>query len=134
MKSFTLIHGRLGKDPELKPNAYTDKKGNPQPLVNLSVGVGRDVGDETDWYNATAFGPRAAVIDKWFKKGDEILLWGRMESNVNENKKYWKLNVEGFDFCGKASGGDSKQSSPVNNAFPEPLPDSWEQAEEDCPF
>ena len=145
MKSFTLIHGYLGREPEIKRDAYIDKNGKSQPLVNFSVGVGRDFGDETDWYDVTMFGPRAEVIYKFFGTGSQIIVQGRMQSTtVNKDgvkRKYWKLIADDFDFC------DSKDSprgqNNIANAFPEPtksvatvddIPDSWEQAEEDNPF
>lgn len=118
MLNHTIIHGYLGRDPELKQ--YKNAKGESNYLCNFSVGVGRDNGDDTDWFNCTAFGRRAEVIEKFFSKGSQIIVWGRMQSNKGkDDKTYWGLNVEGFDFCDKKSGGKS---------------DSWEQLDQDNPF
>ena len=115
------IHGYLGKSPELKE--YRNAKGETGHLVNFSVGVSRDNGDETDWFNCTAFGKRAEVIEKFFDRGSQIIVWGRMQSNKGkDDKTYWNLNVEGFDFCDKKSSKSTNQS------------DSWQELEEDNPF
>ena len=95
------IHGYLGRDPELKE--YKNAKGEIGHLVNFSVGVSRDMGEETDWFDVTFFGKRAEVIDKWFSKGSQILVSGRMQSDTVEadgkKRKYWKLIGNSFDFC-----------------------------------
>ena len=115
------IHGYLGKSPELKE--YRNAKGETGHLVNFSVGVSRDNGDETDWFNCTAFGKRAEVIEKFFDRGSQIIVWGRMQSNKGkDDKTYWRLNVEGFDFCDKKSSKSTDQS------------DSWQELEENNPF
>lgn len=125
------IHGYLGRDPELKD--YTNAKGETGKLVNLSIGVSRN-DDGTDWFDATFFGRRAEVIEKFFRKGSQILVWGRMQSSVSDKdgvkRKFWSILGEGFDFC------DSKES-PRGQSIPavSDLPvDTWEAAEEDNPF
>lgn len=106
MLNHITIHGNLGRDPELKE---FQKDGETRKLVNFSVGCSRDFGDETDWFDVTMFGKRADVIDKWFSKGSEIIVWGRMQADTVEKdgnkRKYWKLIADGFDFCRNSSGG-----------------------------
>lgn len=127
MLNDTKIHGYLGRDPELKE--YRNSKGETGHLVNLSVGVSRDTEDKTDWFNVTIFGKRAEVIDKWFRKGSEIVVWGRMQSETVEKngqkRTYWNLIGSGFDFC----GGRNNSSDRTNDST-----DSWEAADADNPF
>ena len=137
MRNSLEIHGYLGRDPELKD--YKNSKGGTGKLVNFSVGVSRDFGEETDWFDVTMFGKRAEVIDKFFRKGSQIFVWGRMQSKIvqddeGKNHKYWKLIAEGFDFCdskesARGSSNAAAQGEPVENA-----PDSWEEQEGDIPF
>ena len=122
------IHGYLGRDPELKE--YKSKiTGETGHLVNFSVGVSRDMGEETDWFDVTFFGRRAEVIDKFFGKGSQIIVSGRMQADTYEKdgqkRKIWKLIGNSFDFC------DSKDS-PRGQAVTET--DSFTAAEEDIPF
>ena len=127
MHNHITIHGYLGRSPELKE--YKNAKGETNKLVNFSVGVSRDMGDETDWFDVTFFGRRAEVIDKFFSKGSQIIVTGRMQSDTVEKDgrkhKYWKLIGSSFDFC------DSKES-PRGSAIVET--DSFKAAEDDIPF
>ena len=137
MRNSIEIHGYLGKDPELKE--YTNERGETGKFVNFSVGVGRDFGEETDWFDVTMFGKRAEVIDKFFSKGSQIIVWGRMQSSLSKgddgrNRKFWKILAEGFDFCdskdsARGSSNKAAQGEPVEDA-----PDSWEEQEGDIPF
>ena len=127
MHNQIVIHGYLGRDPELKE--YKNARGEAGKLVNFSVGVSRDMGDETDWFDVTFFGKRAEVIEKFFSKGSQIIVSGRMQSDTVEKDgrkhKYWKLIGSSFDFC------DSKDS-PRGSAVVES--DSFKAAEDDIPF
>lgn len=128
MLNHIQIHGYLGRDPELKE--YKNAKGETRSLCNLSVGVSR-VGEGTDWFDVTIFGKRAEVVDKFFEKGSQIIVSGRMQADTVEKdgqkRKYWKLIANDFDFC------DSKDS-PRGSNNDAAQGDSWEQQEEDIPF
>ena len=126
MLNHITIHGYLGRDPELKE--YKNAQGETRSLVNFSVGVSR-VGDGTDWFDVTFFGRRAEVIEKFFGKGSQIIVSGRMQADTYEKdgqkRKSWKLIGEDFDFC------DSKDSPRGQNTIES---DSFTAAEEDIPF
>ena len=126
MLNHITIHGYLGRDPELKE--YKNAQGETRPLVNFSVGVSR-IGDGTDWFDVTFFGRRAEVIEKFFDKGSQIIVSGRMQADTYEKdgqkRKSWKLIGEDFDFC------DSKDSPRGQNTIES---DSFTAAEEDIPF
>ena len=126
MLNHITIHGYLGRDPELKE--YKNAQGETRPLVNFSVGVSR-IGDGTDWFDVTFFGRRAEVIEKFFDKGSQIIVSGRMQADTYEKdgqkRKSWKLIGEDFDFC------DSKDSPRGQNTIES---DSFVAAEEDIPF
>ena len=128
------IHGYLGRDPELKE--YKNAKGDTGHLVNFSVGVSRDRGDETDWFDVTMFGKRAQVVEKFFGKGSQIIVTGRMQADTVEGddgkkRKYWKLIANGFDFCDSKESARGSSNPAVNG---DDLPDSFENAEGDIPF
>lgn len=127
MHNHITIHGYLGRSPELKE--YKNARGESGKLCNFSVGVSRDIGEETDWFDVTFFGRRAEVIEKFFGKGSQIIVSGRMQADTYEKdgqkRKSWKLIGNSFDFC------DSKDS-PRGSATVES--DSFIAAEEDIPF
>ena len=128
MLNEITIHGYLGRDPELKD--YTNAKGETGKLVRLSVGVAEDIGDGTDWFDVTFFGRRAEVIEKFFKKGSQIVVKGRMKSNIDDKngqkRKYWSVVGERFDFCDSRGNG--------NASGPDDIPDGFEEQAADIPF
>lgn len=86
--SQTIIHGRLGKDPEIKYMA------SGQAVANLSVATSETWKDKqtqervekTEWHRVVVFGPSAAFVGERFKKGDLILINGK-----NQTRK-WQDN------------------------------------------
>ena len=114
-----ILHGYLGKDPELKvtPNGtalcrfslattdtWKDKDGNKQ--------------SKTEWHNITAWGKLGEAIEKFFKKGSEMLMEGSIKyteakNPSDESKKIWYTNIQltSFDFCGK-KGETSHNDTP----------------------
>lgn len=122
--NYHTIHGRLCRDPELTPRRTSEGSDR----VNFTVAVDRRFGDESDFFDCVAFGKRAETIDKFFRKGQEIIVWGEGHINSYEGKdgvkrRSYSIMVDGFDFCGSA-----KDKSGNDNG------DSWEQADEDNPF
>lgn len=130
MHNYIELHGYFGRDPEL-----SDCEGinGPYKKVSFSIGVSRDYGDGTDWFRCVMFGKRAEVIEKFFRKGSEIFVSGRMESYKPKNdpeRTAYIVKVSNFDFCGKSSEkGDYKPTKAETiSAAPEALDD------EDVPF
>ena len=120
------IHGRLVRDPELTPRRNSDSSDR----VNFTVATDRRFGDESDFFDCVAFGQRAEVINKFFSKGKEIIVWGEGHINSYEGKdgvkrKSYSIFVDGFDFC----GSKEKSSERKNEAG-----DNWSSFDEDNPF
>lgn len=120
------IKGRFTRDPELTPRKNSDASDR----VNFTVATDRRYGDETDFFDCVAFGKRAEVIHKFFKKGQEIIVWGEGQIHSYEGKdgvkrKSYSIFVEGFDFCG--SKNDSSKDKNDSR-------DNWKAQQEDIPF
>ena len=121
------IHGRLVRDPELTPRKNSEAKDR----VNFTVAVDRRYGDETDFFDCVLFGGGAAVIEKYFHKGSEIVLSGEGQIRSYEDKngvkrKAYSIVVSDFDFCGsKGEGGAAKGKD---------ITDSFEEQEASIPF
>lgn len=113
MLNKIMLHGYLGKDPELQE---FESSNGPFLRANFSLAVSRDYGDETDWFYCVVYGKRAEVINRFFHKGSEILVAGRMESyrpNTDEAKTNWTVRVSDFNFCGKSSrNGEATEEAP----------------------
>ncbi len=127
MNSIT-IHGRLVRDPEIKD--YITAKGDPGKVCNITVAVDRSFGEDADFFNCHCYGKKAEVVNKFFKKGKEIILSGEMncrkyQAKDGTNRYAWEVKFEQFDFCGSKKDGDA----PVEN-----IPDGMIISDDDIPF
>ena len=114
MNNIVLI-GRMTKDPELK---YTSTgKGN----TRFTLAVSRNK-DEADFINCVAWEKTGETIAEYFRKGNRILIQGRLSvSNYEQNgekRKSTKVVVNSFEFV-ESSGtsnnnGGYQQNQPYN--------------------
>ena len=88
MNKIELL-GRLTKDPEIR---YTQ---NNTPVASISLAVNRRFAKEgeqqADFINIVAWNKTAEFCGKYFKKGSQIALVGRLQTRSYENngtKKY----------------------------------------------
>lgn len=91
MNKFQFM-GRLTKDPETRvlPNSTTQ-------VTNFSLAVNRRFADQngerkTDFFNLTAFGKLAEFCSKYYRKGQQVLVEGRIQNrswdDQNGQKRY----------------------------------------------
>lgn len=128
--NYICLHGRLGRDPEL-----TEKQGKNgiYKQTTFSLAVDRDFGDDTDWFYCVMNGTRAEVLEKWFHKGSQIIVKGRMESYKGKRDPEhtsWLVKMDDFDFC-DAKNTASSDDKPIAKTAPA---DSFEDIDEDVPF
>lgn len=91
MNKFQFM-GRLTRDPETRvlPNSNTQ-------VTNFSLAVNRRFADQngerkTDFFNLTAFGKLAEFCSKYYRKGQQVLVEGRIQNrswdDQNGQKRY----------------------------------------------
>lgn len=98
MLNHVEIQGRLGHDPELKE---FDGKNGPYSRVSFSIANDRPYGDETDWIRCYMNGKRAEIIHKFFKKGSQIIVEGRLETyKTSDGTKHFNIRMSDFHFVG----------------------------------
>ena len=104
--------GRITKDIELQ----TTKTGTEYCKFTIAVDREKDKnGDKkTDFVDCTAWNKTAAFVQKYFKKGDGIIVLGRFESDKYTGKDgmtrtNWSVNVREVYF--PASNGKSEQTN-----------------------
>ena len=137
-----VIKGRLTRDPEVR---YTQSG---KMVCNFDVAVNRRFDNETaDFFRCQAWSKTGEFVQKYFVKGQEILLSGEMQSNAvdkdGEKRIYWSVNVQIVDFCGSKASRDEH----LNDRYRErvlsnphaPAPDGFVPVdssldEEDLPF
>lgn len=89
MSSFNQITivGNLGKDPE------TRTAGSAQ-VCSFSVAVSDPFKkDHTDWFYVDAFGKAGEFAAQYLKKGNKVLVTGRISSREHDGKTYWTINA-----------------------------------------
>lgn len=75
--------GRLGKDPEVKYLPSGD------PVTSFSIAVGSKFGDKenTEWVNVTTFKKLAEICGEYLKKGSQVFISGRLQTDSWEDKQ-----------------------------------------------
>jgi single-strand DNA-binding protein len=110
-----IIMGRLTRDPELT----TTQSGIEKCRYTVAVDEPKDKNGEkkVNFFNCVAFGKSGAFVSKYFKKGDGIIVIGRMDSyKGNDEKTYWNIIAESHDFPLGRSSGSAQAPAPVVDA------------------
>lgn len=141
-----IILGNLGADPELRssPSGVTSCRLSIATSMNWTDKASGEKKDKTEWHRVVFFGRSAEVIDQYLKKGQQLYIEGRLQTN-----KYEKDGIERYstDIIGESfnfiSGSGSSSASKVaeqapNNINQDNSDNSSEKAssefEDDIPF
>jgi single-strand DNA-binding protein len=137
-----MLIGNLGKDPELK---YTP---GGAAVATFSLATSRKWKDkegndkeDTQWHNIKVWGRSAEVAQQYLKKGRQIHVEGRIETQKYDdkdgNRKYFtEIVCERFLMLGSrgdnagSGGGDYGGDAPASQAAPAPPVGQ----DEDLPF
>lgn len=116
-----ILMGRLTRDPEMRStpggaqlteiglavnDVYVDKQGNKQERV--------------DFINVTFWGKQAETLTRWKKKGDPLLVEGRLrmdswdDKETGKKRSALKVNGIGFTFLGR--GGNNQAEGAQGNS------------------
>lgn len=94
MLNKVVLMGRLTKDPELR---YTTGA-EPVPVCNFTIAVDRnftksDGTRDTDFFDVTAWKQKAEFVQKYFTKGQQIAIEGRLEQRRYEKNGETRFTV-----------------------------------------
>lgn len=141
-----ILMGRLARDPEVR---YSNGANGQTAVARFSLAVDRrrtaNSGDSqtADFISCVAFGKTAEFIEKFFSKGNRLVLCGRIMTGSYTNKdgqKVYTTDVvaEEVEFAeSKGSNNQEGGFKPVNNGMPSSsggfinMPDGFD---EDLPF
>lgn len=122
-----ILMGRFTGDPELR---YTQSN---KPVSSFSLAVNKRVNGENkaDFINCVAWNTTAEFISKYFNKGQQIAVVGRLQNKSYEDKdgnKRYSIDVvvEEVEFVG------NKQEKKENNN--DDLYEEYNQFEDNMPF
>lgn len=122
--------GRITKEIDL-----TFLAGSGKAVAKFGIAVNRRFKNangeyEADFFNVVAFGKPGEIIAEHFKKGSQIVVWGRMQTGHYFNKDGVKvyttdLILEGFDFVAGSSKGSTAGAGQAESEFEgmEPIDD-----------
>lgn len=120
MANFVILKGRLTRDPEIRFTQTNNTK-----VASFNIAVNRKFKNaegnyDADFFNCTAFGASADFIGKYFKKGQEALVQGRIQNrswdDENGQKHYaTDIIVESIEFCGSKAQSEVEPEN-VNQA------------------
>ncbi len=123
-----ILLGRLGKDPDVK---YISAE---KSVTNFNLAVTREGNKEvTDWFNCQAWDKTGLTIDKYCKKGSQVLIVGRLDTGSYEKDgvKHNKVTVTVKSFSFAGGKGDDKLSS--NSSQSKHISDDFMDIENDNP-
>lgn len=120
-----ILKGRIGQDPILENNKIKFSIATDEGYKD---NTGSKV-EKTAWHNIVAFGKLAEVIQKYFKKGQEIFIIGKLDYfKTDEGKIYTTIIVNEFDFVGSSNNSTNQSAPPVQHE------QSAEEEDDGLPF
>jgi single-strand DNA-binding protein len=119
MNKITIL-GRLVKEPTL--SYYKEGK---MALCEFTVASQRPTKDKkADFIQCKAFGTRGEAIEKFLKKGSEVVIWGSLHQEIwkdkeGKNRSKYVVLVQEFSFTGgsnmTAQNQKSNKETPPDN-------------------
>lgn len=114
MLNSIQIMGRLVANPELR---HTKKDTS---VASFRIACDRDFSEGTDFFDVVAWRKTGEFVNKYFSKGDPILIQGRVqmrdwETKDGEKRRSFEIIAENCHFC----GGKKKDSSPQMQELPD---------------
>lgn len=139
-----VIKGRISATPEIK----TTQNGNKVCTFSVAVDRPYSKNKETDFFRCNAWRGTAEFIEKYFGKGQEILIDGAMISNTytakdGSQRTSWDVQVNNVEFCGSKSSSsessETKKPAKASKAATDDEPESDDDDpesddDEDLPF
>ena len=131
MRQIT-ISGNLGKDPEVRQTQ------SGMQVANFSLAVRQNRPDDqgsygTDWLRCAVWGKRAGMIERYFHKGNHVLVTGTFEVDEYNGQTQLGVNVTDFDLPERMSNQGQQQQPSHKQATPSDS-DQITISNDDLPF
>jgi len=100
----------------------------------LAVNTKRDKGkEEVLFVNCNCWGKRGEALAKYLTKGSPVFIEGRLQSNKKDDKIYFQVNVENFQFIPKSNQGSQAETG-QSQAQSTQKPSAVDSGYDDIPF
>ena len=137
-----ILLGNLTRDPQL---SYTP---NQTAVVDFGMATNRrwkgqdgTERDETCFVDCRMFGRRAEVVNKYFKKGSQMFLEGRLtfdswQAQDGSKRSKLRVTVENFEFVGSGQRASGQGQGQGYQAGADAVPEApgGSAGEDDIPF
>ena len=91
------LAGRIGSVPEANNGVVKFSLATYEKYKNEKG----EIVETTQWHSVVAFKKTGELISKYFDKGDEIYIEGKVNYNKYNDKTYTQIVVSEFQFVGK---------------------------------
>ena len=118
MNKFQFL-GRLTKEPEVRFTANTNTQVTVFPVAVNRRFASQTGERQTDFFNLTAFGKTAEFSAKYFKKGQQVLVEGRIQNRTWDDQNGQKRYATDF-IVEQAYFADSRRDSGSGEGFDMP--------------
>lgn len=131
--NVAVIMGRLTKDPELRYTASNTA------VLSFTVAVDRDYvkpGEErqADFIDVVAWGKTAEFIDRYFEKGQKIIVEGSIQTRIYTDKDGNKCKAVEV-VARQVHFAESKKQDKKPGSLDEGIPDGYAEVDDlDVPF
>jgi single-strand DNA-binding protein len=112
-----FLIGNLGADPESRST-----QGGGQ-LVRISLATSRTVpngnggrDERTDWHDVSVFGKLGEIAAQYGRKGRQMSITGRIEYNVNNDRKFTNIVAEDVTLLGGREDGEQPAGNNRNSS------------------
>jgi len=141
-----ILVGRLGGDPEVRYTA------NQQPICSFGLATSErykdkegNMQEKTEWHNISMFGRLAEVGNEYLKKGSQVFIEGKIQTNKSEKDgqtRYFtsiianQMQMLGSKDSSGASpaAGTNEKPAASEKSSPAPAASNFDEFEDDIPF
>jgi single-strand DNA-binding protein len=116
-----MLIGNLGKDPELRSTRGGTSVCNMRLACTERRKEGDDYKDHTEWVDVVCFGKTAENAAKYLKKGRQVFVEGRLQTDEYKDKdgnKRWRTQVVSFEVMFIGGDGQQRSTSSASSSRP----------------
>ena len=138
--------GRLGHDVEMRQTQKGDSVANISIATTEKWKKNGEAQEKTEWHNISMFGRLAEVGNEYLKKGSQVFIEGRIQTNKSEKdgqtRYFTSIIANQMQMLGSkdnsvasSEGGSNEKSDPSSKKeAPAPAASNFDEFEDDIPF
>lgn len=127
---IVIVQGNVGRDPEIK----TSQSGKSVCRFSVAVSDKGPRGEHTEWFRSVAFDKTAEIVAQYVKKGDPILVEGRLKTDEYEKDGEKRKSTDLLVSRVTLLGGKRDRADAYREAAPAAAPAVGGFVDDDLPF